>query len=593
MTDDTHKPTEKSDPRLLRGGSASSVGLSARRRRHLIAVIVVFGIALSVRLKHHQDAVQSDYFRGNPISMGDSGFYHQAARSIAEGRWISDDVFFMAPLYQYSLAVVYRFLRTPGGVTPDGEPAWNYDLPGALRVQCAAGALTPVLVYWLAAMLGGPLIGMLAGLTAALYGVLIYYDALLMPTSQIVFMHALFLCLLVTGGRRGGGIWWAATGLSLGLCAAAHGTALLLILPALLWLWKSQPNLNRARRLSRAVVLCAACAAVISPITLHNWIAGRDFVLLTSNAGSNFFIGNHPQATGTFVSQRFPFKRMVLDDILLGVERTPEDPPPSEVSRTIAADAWRFIRQQPAAELGLLWRKFRLFFHSVEICIRDNFYFFRQYSTVLQWPLPSFGLIAPIGLTGCVFVAQLRRDAWPIVLVIAAQAAAFVIMFVLGRYRLFSAVCLIVMAMLQIQWWLERLRARDRRALAWSLAVLVPATVFVHWPIDGVTPTRGFGQQYHALAVSLIGQHRFDDALAALEKSVESDYAPNDPHARRADAYYIMAQIHYRRGQWKGVLEAARQSSDELSKASGAEVTVATHEKIDDLIWQARQRLQR
>ncbi len=44
-----------------------------------------------------------------------------------------------------------------------------------------------------------------------------------------------------------------------------------------------------------------ASIIAISPLTLHNWLVGRDFIPLTSNAGANLFIGNNINSDGIYM----------------------------------------------------------------------------------------------------------------------------------------------------------------------------------------------------------------------------------------------------------------------------------------------------
>ena len=44
----------------------------------------------------------------------------------------------------------------------------------------------------------------------------------------------------------------------------------------------------------------AATALVLAPVALRNRAAGGELVLTTSQAGANFYIGNHPGADGRY-----------------------------------------------------------------------------------------------------------------------------------------------------------------------------------------------------------------------------------------------------------------------------------------------------
>src|SRR3972149_11937421 len=93
----------------------------------------------------------------------------------------------------------------------------------------------------------------------------------------------------------------------------------------------------------------------------------------------------------------------------------------------IRADPWRFLEN--------LWRKFRLFWSHVEVGTGDNIYFYQQWSPILRYDLPAFGLLAAIGLTGVVCSLGQARRYLLLYLWLGLQCAAFVAPFVLARYR--------------------------------------------------------------------------------------------------------------------------------------------------------------
>jgi len=49
----------------------------------------------------------------------------------------------------------------------------------------------------------------------------------------------------------------------------------------------------------RFLILAAGCVIIVSPVTLRNIFIGHDKVLIASQGGINFYIGNNPYADGT------------------------------------------------------------------------------------------------------------------------------------------------------------------------------------------------------------------------------------------------------------------------------------------------------
>ena len=96
------------------------------------------------------------------------------------------------------------------------------------------------------------------------------------------------------------------------------------------------------------MIVAAASVAAIAPATLHNYIASKDFVLITSNGGVNFYIGNGEEATGIF----YPAKDITFETESSSrsyVERLfGRDMKPSEISAYWFERSFDFIKRHPA-----------------------------------------------------------------------------------------------------------------------------------------------------------------------------------------------------------------------------------------------------
>jgi hypothetical protein len=100
------------------------------------------------------------------------------------------------------------------------------------------------------------------------------------------------------------------------------------------------------------------------------------------------------------------------------------------------------VIERPARALALGAKKLLLFANAIELANRDRYYFARRYSPLLQLPLPSFGLIASLGLAGAAFAWRRRPRTALVYAFLAVQVASYVIVFVLARYRIVAAAAL-------------------------------------------------------------------------------------------------------------------------------------------------------
>lgn len=526
-----------------------------RRRRILgsrwTAAIFILVIALTVRMLHISEAVQGPLMR-DTLPMYDSQYYDKVAREVAEGDILGDEVFYLAPLYPYTMAIPYRLFRTR---TADG--GYVYNITTVRYLQCALGAVSCVLAYWVGSLAMGRWAGVLTGLMAAVYGVFVYYDGIIMPSSLVLFLHLLALLVLLLAARYGSAAWWVIGGVVLGLCAVAHGTALLVLVGVLLWVWKGFAETNVRTKLVRVMLILAGFVPIIAVVTVRNYVVGKDFVPLTSNAGKNLYIGNNPTATGSYGSYVFDLWGSHLAYYMQDVKRTPNDVRPSQMSQILARGAVKFILEHPLQEVRLLAKKFRLFFTAVEVGINDHFYFARRYSSVLRWSLLSFGVIGPIGLTGLFYSLKRWREHLLLLVFIASQIISFTIVFVLGRYRLVFVVCLMPFVATQLAWWWSRLRQRQYHQVAVSLVPLVLFASWIHYPVEGFTESRGLGQQYAKIGESYQRWGEIEKARESFEMAVQANFEPwGNPYVQRAMCYIELGGIYERMHNWSEAIEA-------------------------------------
>jgi 4-amino-4-deoxy-L-arabinose transferase-like glycosyltransferase len=506
------------------------------RNPWLVSVVVLLA-ALALRVGHLSEASQSPLMR-DAIPMYDAQYYDQMAREIAAGDWLGDEIFYLAPLYQYVRGVAYAAMPVD-------------DINRVRFIQCVLGAVTCVLICWIAYLLAGPLAGLVAGLIAAFYGVFMYYDGVLMPSALVLGLHmAATLVLLIAARRRS--LWlWIASGLLIGLCVVAHGTALLFLLGVLVWIWFGLPDAPVRTRLKRAGAVLVACLLVASVVTVRNYAVGQDFVLLTSNAGKNLYIGNNELASGSFEDvatyEHNDIWGSNLSYYLGNRPRTGRDMRPSEMSAFFVGKARDFAMSQPGKAARLLLRKARLCLNAAELGTNDNFYFARRYSRALRVGFVSFALVAPIGLLGLLW----RRGEWRrhllLILLFGSQFVAFTVTFVLSRYRLTMVAVLIIAAALQLIWWGRELRARRYRSVLFSLLPLALLALLVNVPVAGVARERGFGQQYVQVGKAHLKAGEYELAREAFEKGTTASFEPwYDANLRRAECLILLGRVYER-----------------------------------------------
>jgi 4-amino-4-deoxy-L-arabinose transferase-like glycosyltransferase len=421
------KKTPAAPERKAAAGGAAGAAPRAWSRADTRRALVVFGVALLLRLvffflNRHNNPL-FDY----PIM--DAKYHLEWAQKILAGNFRGDEVFFRAPLYPYFLALLYKI----GGAK----------IGFVILCQHVMGSLSAVLVYALARRFFAIGASLAAGLVAALYWPLIYFEGDLLFETLFVFLTLAFLVTFAAAAGRRSSVWLAASGAVLGLAAITRPPILVLIPVLPLAIRCSAPPRGKAasawREALRSTALVTAGALVfILPVTARNYIVGRDLVGIASQGGVNFYIGNNPQSDGRTAivpGTRWDWWGGYEDSIRLAETAMGRKLKPSEVSDYYFRKGMEFILTDPAKSVPLLAHKFYLFWAAGERSNNKYIYFFWHQSGMGKVPLPGFWFVGPLALLGGVLLWPRRRELSLLYLFVLAYTLAIVAFFVNDRFR--------------------------------------------------------------------------------------------------------------------------------------------------------------
>jgi tetratricopeptide (TPR) repeat protein len=265
-------------------------------------------------------------------------------------------------------------------------------------------------------------------------------------------------------------------------------------------------------------------------VTIRNHRAGGEAVLVSTNGGVNFYIGNNARYLETLAVRPGPrWEDLIREPERVGVSD------PAAVSSFFYRKGARYFADEPVAATAGLARKLYLFWNAGEIPRSTDVYAERADSLILAalvWPAPlrfPGVVLLPLALVG--IVAAWRRDprARLVALFIGAHAIVVAAFFVTSRYRLPVVPMLAPFAVIGAGWFVARVCAATARARAAATAALAALVIVL------ALPTRETEMSYRAELEFYRGirfaRHRGELArgIDHLRRATELD--PADPRA--------------------------------------------------------------
>jgi tetratricopeptide (TPR) repeat protein len=515
-------------------------------------VLAVFLLALLARAVYLLELRGSLLFE---LLLGDARRYDQWARGIAAGDWMGKEVFYQAPLYPYFLAVLYRLA--------------GHSLGLVRAVQSLFGAASCALVCLAGRRLVSPLAGFAAGVLLALYPPAIFFDGLLQKSALDLLFMSLLVFLVACFATRPRAWQAFAGGVLLGAFSLTRENALALLPLAALGLgWRAH---SWRRRLAWVALFALGAALPLLPVALRNRAVGGEVVVTTAQGGTNFYIGNHPGASGRYEPLRPGRSTPELErrDATELAEAAAGHPLTARgISAYWMGRGLDFVRRQPAAWAGLLARKWLLVWNGAELVDTDALEAYRDRSALLTllYPLLGFGNLCPLAVLGAWATRRRWRELWPFYVLALGWAAAVAIFYVLGRYRYPLVPVVALFAGAGVAAAVELLRRHQARRLVPGIALAAAAAVACHWPLAGADPR---ATTYADLGTALAGEGRYGEATEYLERA-----AALDPHL--AGAHLALGNVALQRGDADAAAASYRRAAELDPTDAQAENNLAT-----------------
>ena len=273
-----------------------------------------------------------------------------------------------------------------------------------------------------------------AGL-ATLTGLFTFYESLILQSSIDAFLTSAALLALTFALRRDRNEWFAVAGFVFGMqtlnrpnvLLAAIGLAVLLIV---------------TRRLRPAAILLAGLLVSLLPVAARNVLVSKQWTLLSSHGGLNFYIGNGENATGFY--RQIPGVRPTIEGQETDVRRVAEAAvgrtlSDAEVSDYFVGLARSWMTQHPGDAALLFAKKFAYVFSAQHIALPHSYPFYAyDAGTALRFLAVGPWLLLPLGIVGLVAADSGRPRSGYLIWAsfVPLYGAAVAIFFVAERYRL-------------------------------------------------------------------------------------------------------------------------------------------------------------
>ena len=405
--------------------------------------LIVAAAALLVRLVY---LIELSTKPGFSVPMVDELWHWEWAHEILNKSFWGEGAYFRAPLYPYFLAFLTWIT--------DSSIFWSK----LLQLLLCGG--TAIFLYRLADRLFDRRVAIISGFIYAFYGTLVFYETMYLIPVLFLFLIVWGMYRLVAYADSPSLKTWLVTGLIFGLAALARPNVLVVIPFLMLWLFfRHRQPLVRSKRVLTPLLLLVGVMVAIAPVTVRNKIVTGDFILISSQGGVNFYIGNNEYANGLWMAmpeidlnQSITWSQFIPITKQIAEKEAGQPLSDAEQSAFWTGKAVDFIIDHPGHFVSLVFRKSVYLLSGFENSDNTDIYYQRGKSylfSALLWDMLvyfPFGMLLPLSLVGIYLCRRDLKKLWPLYIFLLAYAPTITLFLVTARHRLPLLPFLIVLA---------------------------------------------------------------------------------------------------------------------------------------------------
>ena len=352
----------------------------------------------------------------------DNNYHVHWAQVIANGNIWGDTTYFRAPFYVYCLAFLYAVL---------GTSLWVARLFGLL-----VGLASICLTYLIGKKLFNEKTGLIAATIQGVYPIIIYFESELLLDSLFLFLVQLTVYRLLIWTEKHTVKNLFIAGVVLGLAAITRPTILVLVPLLLVIAIIYRKKITSFKK--QVIVLLLGIAVFIAPVFLRNLIIAGDPVLIASQGGINFYIGNNEVADGVSAIMPEPmgFNWRIRHVVYIAEKAEGRELTPGEVSSYWIRQAITWIRNHPLDFIKLYGKKLFYNISNKEISNNRDFHWFFQKIPLLKYNPLSFGLLLIFTVIALFTAVRRNKRAQILLAFMVLYITAGALFFFNSRYRL-------------------------------------------------------------------------------------------------------------------------------------------------------------
>jgi tetratricopeptide (TPR) repeat protein len=489
------------------------------------------------------------YALNNPyysIPSMDSAVYVNWAHLIKQEGWLGTEIFYRAPFYPYLLSIIFWFAPN--------------NLLAVYSMQLVMGICSVALIYSIGKKIYGERAGLIAAGFSLFYSPLTFFETKILPTITGIFLGLLSLYFLTRAEQEKKWYYWMAGAATLGVAALCRPNYLLMIpflILAILVVHRRRPR----ETIIPILILILVPAVTIGPVSLRNYVVGKDFVPISANAGITFAQGNNPWARGSIAvipgfSGEVTNQRHEETQIAESV--TGRKLKPSEVNAFWFKWGLTFIQKEPLKYLKLLLCKGATFFNNRELGSNYLLDVDKEVTPWLKVAFLPFGFIIAWAVIGFVRIFLERPAALALIAAVISSFLTAMIFYVNSRYRMTLMPPALIMAGGGLDYLVRNPRRFGIILLTVGLTFIISLPPFL--PLNKTQLSRSHSWAWAHLGSAYQDNNQLEKALWAYEKAI--DMAPN------SHRYYLETLnlfIALKKGKDE-IIQWAQQVSKEISE---------------------------